>query len=210
MVSTQDSESCDPSSNLSRTLDFCILATKMESFLTRSGFEPRTSRTLNVNHTTKTTYRHSSKISCNWLCGPMDKASDYESGDCRFESCQSQKLFLTIFCSLSLIFSPINCLNHQSFGKQPNVVSYCITEAVTGASCVNPSIPHVYPHQLHQLLYYLWRTGLSIRSIRYGLVVRIPGSHPGGPGSIPGVGNLLAAIFKYFIKLFLTQHKATF
>ena len=29
-----------------------------------------------------------------------------------------------------------------------------------------------------------WQT-----SIRYGLVVRIPGSHPGGPGSIPGVGN---------------------
>ena len=25
--------------------------------------------------------------------------------------------------------------------------------------------------------------------IRYGLVVRIPGSHPGGPGSIPGNGN---------------------
>ena len=24
--------------------------------------------------------------------------------------------------------------------------------------------------------------------IRYGLVVRIPGSHPGGPGSIPGNG----------------------
>ena len=28
-----------------------------------------------------------------------------------------------------------------------------------------------------------WQT-----SIRYGLVVRIPGSHPGGPGSIPGNG----------------------
>ena len=27
-------------------------------------------------------------------------------------------------------------------------------------------------------------------SIRYGLVVRIPGSHPGGPGSIPGNGNI--------------------
>ena len=26
-------------------------------------------------------------------CGPTDKASDYESGDCRFESCQGQ-LFL--------------------------------------------------------------------------------------------------------------------
>ena len=28
-------------------------------------------------------------------------------------------------------------------------------------------------------------------SVRYGLVVRISGSHPGGPGSIPGNGNLL-------------------
>ena len=28
-------------------------------------------------------------------------------------------------------------------------------------------------------------------SFRYGLVVRIPGSHPGGPGSIPGNGNFL-------------------
>ena len=28
-----------------------------------------------------------------------------------------------------------------------------------------------------------------VASIRYGLVVRIPGSHPGGPGSIPGNGN---------------------
>ena len=28
-------------------------------------------------------------------CGPMDKASDYESGDCRFESCQDQ-IFLIL------------------------------------------------------------------------------------------------------------------
>ena len=28
-------------------------------------------------------------------------------------------------------------------------------------------------------------------SVRYGLVVRIPGSHPGGPGSIPGIGIIL-------------------
>ena len=26
-------------------------------------------------------------------------------------------------------------------------------------------------------------------AIRHCLVARIPGSHPGGPGSIPGVGN---------------------
>ena len=32
-----------------------------------------------------------------WSCGPMDKASDYESGDCRFESCQSQKTFKNVF-----------------------------------------------------------------------------------------------------------------
>ena len=29
------------------------------------------------------------------------------------------------------------------------------------------------------------------RHIRHGLVVRIAGSHPAGPGSIPGAGNLL-------------------
>ena len=29
-------------------------------------------------------------------------------------------------------------------------------------------------------------------SIRYGLVVRIPGSHPGGPGSIPGNGIIFS------------------
>ena len=29
-------------------------------------------------------------------CGPMDKASDYESGDCRFESCQDQNCFVLL------------------------------------------------------------------------------------------------------------------
>ena len=42
-----------------------------------------------------------------------------------------------------------------------------------------------------------WEGGTCVPSklqieqqLRYGLVVRIPGSHPGGPGSIPGNGNL--------------------
>ena len=30
------------------------------------------------------------RVYYDWPCGPMDKASDYESGDCRFESCQGQ------------------------------------------------------------------------------------------------------------------------
>ena len=36
-------------------------------------------------------------------------------------------------------------------------------------------------------------------SVRHGLVVRISGSHPGGPGSIPGVGILLfCGLFSVF------------
>ena len=36
-------------------------------------------------------------------------------------------------------------------------------------------------------------------SFRYGLVVRIAGSHPAGPGSIPGNGNLfLSSVLNYF------------
>ena len=56
----------------------------------------------------------------------------------------------------------------------------------------------VSPMELKRLsvLSCFWRTSVYLRpscasltSVRYGLVVRIPGSHPGGPGSIPGVGN---------------------
>ena len=32
-------------------------------------------------------------------------------------------------------------------------------------------------------------SGPTLVELRYGLVVRISGSHPGGPGSTPGVGN---------------------
>jgi hypothetical protein len=31
---------------------------------------------------------------------------------------------------------------------------------------------------------------IPLHEVRHSLVVRIPGSHPGGPGSIPGVGIL--------------------
>ena len=37
-------------------------------------------------------------IVTSWSCGQMDKASDYESGDCRFESCQDQHLFSVSLC----------------------------------------------------------------------------------------------------------------
>jgi hypothetical protein len=32
-------------------------------------------------------------------------------------------------------------------------------------------------------------------NIRYGLVARIPGFHPGGSGSIPGIGNFFSELF---------------
>ena len=40
-------------------------------------------------------------------CGPMEKAPDYESGDCRFESCQDQN------------FSYSNKICFVCLGKQP-------------------------------------------------------------------------------------------
>ena len=39
---------------------------------------------------------------------------------------------------------------------------------------------------LSKQIYYFMK--LKIAAIRCGLVVRIPGFHPGGPGSIPGTG----------------------
>ena len=35
----------------------------------------------------------------------------------------------------------------------------------------------------------------QLTSLRYGLVVRIAGSHPAGPGSIPGTGTPFLHIF---------------
>ena len=42
------------------------------------------------------------------------------------------------------------------------------------------------PYRRNKLFLY------PLPDLRYGLVVRIPGSHPGGPGSIPGNGNFFS------------------
>ena len=36
---------------------------------------------------------------------------------------------------------------------------------------------------------------IYLLTVLHGLVVRIPGFHPGGPGSIPGVGNFFVDTF---------------
>ena len=46
-----------------------------------------------------------------------------------------------------------------------------------------------YYSSCHWILNTLALVSLVYHELRYGLVVRIPGSHPGGPGSIPGNGK---------------------
>ena len=45
---------------------------------------------------------------CKRSCGPMDKASDYESGDCRFESCQDQTFYPLLNASLANVLKDRN------------------------------------------------------------------------------------------------------
>ena len=74
MVSTQDSEFCDQSSNLSRTYSkFFFVFLLFQQLLTTS------------RHWSSWVLSH-----VIWPCGPKDKTSDYKSGDCGFESCQGQ------------------------------------------------------------------------------------------------------------------------
>ena len=43
-------------------------------------------------------------------------------------------------------------------------------------------------------------TGKSLIEIPYGLAVRIPGFHPGGPGSTPGMGKTIVVFTIIFNK----------
>ena len=43
-------------------------------------------------------------------------------------------------------------------------------------------------------------TGKSLIEIPYGLAVRIPGFHPGGPGSTPGMGKTIVVFTVIFNK----------
>ena len=47
---------------------------------------------------------------------------------------------------------------------------------------------HNVPFELQ--FFFIFNFGCDFASFRYGLVVRIAGSHPAGPGSIPGNGKI--------------------
>lgn len=49
----------------------------------------------------------------------------------------------------------------------------------------------LYPRTINIINMGPKRVDFMISSFRYGLVVRIAGSHPAGPGSIPGNGRQL-------------------
>ena len=50
-------------------------------------------------------------------CGPTDKASDYGSGDSRFESWQGRFFFFSCFFFFLLFFSPLHTLNFTTFSS---------------------------------------------------------------------------------------------
>ena len=50
------------------------------------------------------------------------------------------------------------------------------------------------------IVYKMLRFTVPITVLPFGLVVRIPGFHPGGPGSIPGMGIFLKRIFIFVVQ----------
>ena len=48
----------------------------------------------------------------------------------------------------------------------------------------------------------MWYIALQVP---YGLAVRIPGSHPGGPGSTPGVGRIILRFLPAFVAILRCQ-----
>ena len=58
-------------------------------------------------------------------CGPMDKASDYESGDCRFESCQDHKTFKLLILSADVVMTQEISRPRQFFLFSLFIFLYC-------------------------------------------------------------------------------------
>ena len=125
-------------------------------------------------------------------CGPTDKASDYESGDCRFESCQGQHFWrVQQKHKGNKNIAPPGGLEPPTFRLTAERASRLRHGGPLRLRQFHPwNWPEkmCFPVSRWKCVYVLLKNNTHT-TIRYGLVVRIPGSHPGGPGSIPGVGN---------------------
>ena len=64
-------------------------------------------------------------------------------------------------------------------------MSYVCRDKLIGDVCLD--VPSFLPPKgIYDIIIHCTST---FNHIPFGLVVRIPGFHPGGPGSIPGMGN---------------------
>ena len=70
-------------------------------------------------------------------------------------------------------------------------------------ACVHLDV-HTVHIRTYVLIYahvYTSTKPLHSHDIPFGLVVRIPGFHPGGPGSIPGMGNFCFLLLSLIVTI---------
>ena len=78
-----------------------------------------------------------------------------------------------------------------------------LTSYLQAADDSNRTDSPAYHSELSEIVSLVY---VSLREILYGLAIRIPGFHPGGPGSTPGMGThilraqTLQMLFLVFIK----------
>ena len=138
--------------------------------------------------------------------GATDNASDYGSEDCRFESCLGRSVFAD-FENKNIYekkVTPPGGLEPPTFRLTAERASRLRHGGPVVTRLGNWASTHlwvgIWVRQLSLTLFWA-----NFNKIRYGLVVRISGSHPGGPGSIPGGGIqiLFRACLIYFITYFI-------
>ena len=81
-------------------------------------------------------------------CGPMDKAPDFGSGDCRFESCHGRLIFVSIRITL---LSPITLFAKSSTGLflQTKTIVFCTKRVDRDRTrTCNPQIRSLVPYPL--------------------------------------------------------------
>ena len=122
----------------------------------------------------------------------MDKASDYESGDCRFESCQDQHFFLSV-CVFGGIFSKNRPLGQFFHRVAMSVyISFCLSV------CLSVCLLFMW-----LFLAFHWPSGHMIRSRPLiGWPNPLAPPSPGFPGSFPGFSQGFPRVFLVFSRGF--------